>query len=92
MVSEINRLLELNVDYCERSGRRGDASPGQSDAKRLKEAYSVQTPHTAVVAFFILLMDAVFRRQAYVCCLTSRGKGCHNSNNIELENGRISAV
>ena len=51
MVSELNRLLELNSDYCEEVDGEVTPPPTNLMQKDLKEAYSVQTPHTAVSLF-----------------------------------------
>ncbi|MCZ0067585.1 M20/M25/M40 family metallo-hydrolase [Bacillus sonorensis] len=56
MVSEINRLLELNVGYCEEADGEVTPPPANLMQKDLKEAYSVQTPHTAVSLFNVLMM------------------------------------
>ncbi len=56
MVSEINRLLELNADYCEKVDGEVTPPPVNLMQKDLKEAYSVQTPHTAVTLFNVLSM------------------------------------
>lgn len=56
MVSEINRLLELNVSYCEEADGEITPPPANLMQKDLKEAYSVQTPHTAVTLFNVLTM------------------------------------
>lgn len=56
MVSEINRLLELNADYCEKVDGEVTPPPANLMQKDLKEAYSVQTPHTAVTLFNVLSM------------------------------------
>lgn len=57
MVSEINRLLELNVNYCEMADGEVTPPPVNLMQKDLKEAYSVQTPHTAVTLFNVLTMQ-----------------------------------
>ncbi|MFO6496117.1 MULTISPECIES: M20/M25/M40 family metallo-hydrolase [Bacillus] len=56
MVSEINRLLELSADYCEEVDGEVTPPPVNLMQKDLKEAYSVQTPHTAVSLFNVLTM------------------------------------
>ncbi|AWI37261.1 M20A subfamily peptidase [Bacillus safensis FO-36b] len=56
MVSELNRLLELNSDYCEEVDGEVTPPPTNLMQKDLKEAYSVQTPHTAVSLFNVLMM------------------------------------
>lgn len=56
MVSELNRLLELNSDYCEEADGEVTPPPTNLMQKDLKEAYSVQTPHTAVSLFNVLMM------------------------------------
>ncbi|MFS2245894.1 M20/M25/M40 family metallo-hydrolase [Bacillus sp. A31] len=57
MVSELNRLLELNSDYCEEVDGEITPPPTNLMQKDLKEAYSVQTPHTAVSLFNVLMMN-----------------------------------
>lgn len=57
MVSELNRLLELNSDYCEEVDGEVTPPPTNLMQKDLKEAYSVQTPHTAVSLFNVLMMN-----------------------------------
>ncbi|MGE6629418.1 M20/M25/M40 family metallo-hydrolase [Bacillus sp. NPDC077027] len=56
MVSALNRLLELNNDYCEEVDGEVTPPPTNLMQKDLKEAYSVQTPHTAVSLFNVLMM------------------------------------
>jgi arginine utilization protein RocB len=57
MVSEINRLLELNVGYCEEADGEYTPPPTNLMQKDLKEKYSVQTPHASVSLFNILTME-----------------------------------
>ncbi|KAE9713613.1 hypothetical protein GP712_27300, partial [Escherichia coli] len=49
-------LLELNSDYCEEVDGEVTPPPTNLMQKDLKEAYSVQTPHTAVSLFNVLMM------------------------------------
>ncbi|KAA6451551.1 M20/M25/M40 family metallo-hydrolase [Bacillus swezeyi] len=56
MVSEINRLLELNAGYCEEADGEVTPPPVNLMQKDLKDSYSVQTPHTAVSLFNVLTM------------------------------------
>lgn len=56
MVSEINRLLELHVGYCEEVDGEVTPPPVNLMQKDLKKAYSVQTPHAAVSMFNVLMM------------------------------------
>ncbi|MDA1474950.1 M20/M25/M40 family metallo-hydrolase [Bacillus changyiensis] len=56
MVSEMNRLLELNADYCEAVDGEMTPPPVNLMQKDLKEKYSVQTPHMAVSLFNVLTM------------------------------------
>lgn len=57
MVSEINRLLELNVGYCEEADGEFTPPPTNLMQKDLKEHYSVQTPHASVSLFNVLTME-----------------------------------
>ncbi|MFC0269842.1 M20/M25/M40 family metallo-hydrolase [Metabacillus herbersteinensis] len=56
MVSEINRLMELNDSFCEKVGDEMTPPPTNLMQKDLKEEYSVQIPHTAVSLFNLLTM------------------------------------
>ena len=56
MVSEIHRLLELNVDLCEEVSGEVTPPPSNLIQKDLKTEYSVQIPHTAVTLFNVLFM------------------------------------
>ncbi|MDM5298638.1 M20/M25/M40 family metallo-hydrolase [Bacillus pumilus] len=56
MVSELNHLLELNPHYCEEVDGEVTPPPTNLMQKDLKETYSVQTPHTAVTLFNVLMM------------------------------------
>ncbi|MGY3717459.1 M20/M25/M40 family metallo-hydrolase [Sutcliffiella cohnii] len=51
MVSEINRLMEWNIDLCEQVGSTVTPPPTNLVQKDLKDGYSVQIPHTAVTLF-----------------------------------------
>lgn len=57
MVSEVNRLLELNVGYCEAVDGEFTPPPTNLMQKDLKENYSVQTPHASVSLFNVLTME-----------------------------------
>lgn len=57
MVSEINRLMELNTDFCEKVDGEATPPPTNLMQKDLKEDYSVQIPHTAVTLFNLLTMQ-----------------------------------
>ncbi|USK32448.1 M20/M25/M40 family metallo-hydrolase [Bacillus sp. F19] len=56
MVSELNRLLELNERYSEIVDDEVTPPPMNLMQKDLKEEYSVQIPHEAVTLFNILTM------------------------------------
>ncbi|MBD8070361.1 M20/M25/M40 family metallo-hydrolase [Bacillus sp. PS06] len=56
MVSELNRELELNVDFCEMLGNEVTPPPTNLIQRDLKEGYSVQIPHIAVSYFNLLMM------------------------------------
>ncbi|MFS0656318.1 M20/M25/M40 family metallo-hydrolase [Bacillus sp. 179-C3.3 HS] len=57
MVSVLNRLLEMNHDFCEEVDGEMTPPPTNLMQKDLKEAYSVQTPHMAVSLFNVLVMQ-----------------------------------
>lgn len=57
MVSELNREIELNVDYCEVVEGEITPAPTNLMQKDLKEEYSVQIPHIAVSLFNVLTME-----------------------------------
>ncbi|MBD1378746.1 M20/M25/M40 family metallo-hydrolase [Metabacillus arenae] len=56
MVSEINRLLELNSEFCEKVKDEVTPPPTNLMQKDLKEQYSVQIPHASVSLFNLLVM------------------------------------
>ncbi|MGX1193098.1 M20/M25/M40 family metallo-hydrolase [Metabacillus sp. SLBN-84] len=56
IISELNRLLELNENYSEKAGGEVTPPPMNLMQKDLKEEYSVQIPHEAVSLFNILTM------------------------------------
>lgn len=56
MVAEINRRMELNNDFCERVGEDVTPPPTNLMQKDLKEDYSVQIPHAAVILFNLLFL------------------------------------
>ena len=47
----------MNSDYCEEVDGEVTPPPTNLMQKDLKEAYSVQTPHTAVSLFNVLMMN-----------------------------------
>lgn len=57
LVSELNRLLELNPDFCDKD--RGNTTPPPICLKQmdLKELYSVQTPLLAAAYYNILTLN-----------------------------------
>ncbi|MFC7394777.1 M20/M25/M40 family metallo-hydrolase [Scopulibacillus cellulosilyticus] len=57
MVSEINRLMELNTDFCQMIEGEMTPPPTNLMQKDLKVDYSVQIPHTAVTLFNLLMLD-----------------------------------
>lgn len=57
MVSELNRLLELNDTFCEIVDGEVTPPPTNLMQKDLKEEYSVQIPHESVSMFNILMMN-----------------------------------
>ncbi|MBM7646149.1 arginine utilization protein RocB [Scopulibacillus daqui] len=57
MVSEINRLMELNTDFCEMIEGEITPPPTNLMQKDLKIDYSVQIPHTAVAMFNLLTLN-----------------------------------
>lgn len=57
MASEITRLLELNMDFCETIGDEATPPPTNLVQKDLKEQYDVQIPHASVAMFNLMLME-----------------------------------
>lgn len=57
MVSELNKQLELNTDFCEVVDGEVTPPPTNLMQKDLKEGYSVQIPNTAVTLFNIMTME-----------------------------------
>lgn len=57
VASEVNRLFELNPEFCERVG--DDVTPAPSCLKQmdLKELYSVQTPLYAAAYYNLITLD-----------------------------------
>ncbi|MEC4202145.1 M20/M25/M40 family metallo-hydrolase [Bacillus sp. AAVF1] len=84
MVSEINRLLELNVDYCEEADGEVTPPPANLMQKDLKEAYSVQTPHAAVSLFNVLMMERSAAELHHMLLLdTAKEAAANIQTNIE---------
>ena len=57
VASEINRLLELNMDFCDRDGNVSVLPPMCLKQADLKDIYSVQTPLYAAAYYNILTMN-----------------------------------
>ncbi|WP_062233028.1 M20/M25/M40 family metallo-hydrolase [Fictibacillus sp. FJAT-27399] len=57
MASEITRMLELNMDFCETMDDEAIPPPTNLVQKDLKDHYSVQIPHVAVTMFNLLMME-----------------------------------
>lgn len=57
MISYLNKLLELNTDFCEQV--EGEVTPPPTNLlqKDLKKEYSVQTPHRAVTLFNLFTLE-----------------------------------
>ncbi|KKI93057.1 hypothetical protein WQ54_05990 [Bacillus sp. SA1-12] len=57
LLSELNRLLELNPDFCEQEGVEISPPPTSLKMKDLKEEYSVQIPHTSISMYNMFIMN-----------------------------------
>jgi arginine utilization protein RocB len=57
IASEINRLLELNMDFCDRDGDSSALPPMCLKQTDLKDIYSVQTPLYAAAYYNILTLN-----------------------------------
>lgn len=58
MASELNRLLELNVNFCDVSGKNIGMPPSCLKQMDLKELYSVQTPVYAASYYNLITLNS----------------------------------
>lgn len=58
MASELNRLLELNVNFCDISGKNIGMPPECLKQSDLKELYSVQTPLYATSYYNVITLNS----------------------------------
>ncbi|RSK27747.1 M20/M25/M40 family metallo-hydrolase [Bacillus sp. HMF5848] len=57
MISEVNRHIELNTEFCETIAKEVTPPPVNLYLKDLKTDYSVQTPHAAAALYNIMMME-----------------------------------
>lgn len=57
MVSEVNRAMEFNLDFCETIEGETTPPPTNLMQRDLKEEYSAQVPHAAVSLFNMMNME-----------------------------------
>lgn len=57
LVSEINRLMELNIDFCENDGQNTSPPPVCLKQTDLKGLYSVQTPLYSAAYYNLITLD-----------------------------------
>ncbi|MBZ5750444.1 M20/M25/M40 family metallo-hydrolase [Metabacillus rhizolycopersici] len=60
ILSEINRLMELNDSFCEQVGDEVTPPPTSLMMRDLKQEYSVQIPHASVSMYNLLMMNRPF--------------------------------
>ncbi|MBO1514665.1 M20/M25/M40 family metallo-hydrolase [Metabacillus bambusae] len=60
LLSEINRLMELNDSFCEQVGDEITPPPTSLMMRDLKTKYSVQIPYTSVSMYNLLMMNRSF--------------------------------
>ena len=56
-ISYLTKEIELNVDFCEKVREETSPPPTVLIQKDLKEEYSVQVPHSAVVLFNLFMLN-----------------------------------
>ncbi|WP_299088151.1 M20/M25/M40 family metallo-hydrolase [uncultured Metabacillus sp.] len=57
LLSELNRLMELNPAFCEQEGEEISPPPTSLMMRDLKEEYSVQIPHASVSMYNLFIMN-----------------------------------
>ncbi|MGM0874107.1 MAG: M20/M25/M40 family metallo-hydrolase [Bacillota bacterium] len=60
LLSEINRLMELNDSFCEQVGDEITPPPTSLMMRDLKKEYSVQIPHSSVSMYNLFMMNRSF--------------------------------
>lgn len=60
LLSELNRLMELNDSFCEQVGDEVTPPPTSLMMRDLKKEYSVQIPHSSVSMYNLLMMNRTF--------------------------------
>lgn len=62
LLSELNRLMELNDSFCEQVGDEITPPPTSLMMRDLKKEYSVQIPHSSVSMYNVLMMNRSFSK------------------------------
>jgi len=68
MISELNRLIELNDEFCELVSEEVTPPPTNLMQKDLKKEYSVQIPHESVSMFNVFMMNRSLKELHEMLC------------------------